>query len=209
MDTAPGIIRLCVSQDEGWSCWSGLDKLLASENKDDLFSSPHFLNDAHIVYARADLPLSLIQASSLHSGNGDQRVATTALVYDHKKNTFSAAYKKQTGRNNNQEIYYKVARLLRGAIISAEPTDDGPFGFWMTINRVGPDSRYRQVLRYRSATCYGDGNPLPVIDSEMPNIQQRLKLWRPGSRLPLPDRPCRQPRPIQKALWCSAPTAAS
>jgi hypothetical protein len=208
MDKAPGIIHLCVSQDEGQSCCSGLDKLLVSENKDDLFSSPHFLNDARVLYARADLPLLLIQASSLHSGNGDQRVATTALVYDHAANAFSAAYQKQTGRNNNQEIRYMETGPLRGAIISAEPTDNAPFGFWMTINRIGPDNRYRQVLRYRSATRYGDGNPLPVIDSEMPNMQQRLKLWRPGSRLPLPDRPCREPQLIQLELWCSARTAA-
>jgi hypothetical protein len=207
MDKAPGIIRLCVSPDEGRSCWSGLGKLLASEDKGDLFSLPHFLNDARVVYARADLPLLLIQASSLHSGNGDQRVATTALVYDHATNAFNAAYQKQTGRNNNQEIRYIGAGPLRGAIISAEPTDDAPFGFWMTINRIGPDNRYRQVLRYRSATRYGDGNPLPVIDSEMPNIQQRLQLWRPGLRLPLPEGPCRQPQLIRQELWCSARTA--
>ncbi len=30
------------------------------------------------------------------------------------------------------------------------------------------DNRYHQIMRYRSATRYGDGNPLAVIDCECP-----------------------------------------
>jgi hypothetical protein len=36
-------------------------------------------------------------------------------------------------------------------------------------------SRYSHLaLRYRSVTRYGDGNPVPVIDAEMPNILRHL-----------------------------------
>ncbi len=40
------------------------------------------------------------------------------------------------------------------------------------------DNRYHQIMRYRGATRYGDGNPLAVIDSEMPGLWHRLGLMR-------------------------------
>lgn len=201
-DKAPGPIRLCISADGGRSCRPNLEGLLAGPDKDDLFSQPHFLNDVRIVRPRQDLPLLLIQVASLHSGDGDQRVATVALTYDRALDRFAPVYEKQTGRNNNQEIRYVEAGPLRGAIVSAEPTNDAPFGFWITIDRLGRGNRYGRVLRYRSATIYGDGNPLAVIDSEMPNIQQRLGMWRPGSRPPLPAGSCPKPRIVKQELWC-------
>lgn len=202
-DKAPGPIRLCLSPDGGRTCGSILERLLAGPDKDDMFSQPHFMNDARIVRPRPDLPLLLVKASSLHSGDGDQRVATIALGYDRARNAFVPAYEKQTARNNNQEIRYIEAGPLRGAIISAEPTSDAPFGFWITVYRIGPGQRYEQALRYRSATLYGDGNPLAVIDSEMPNLQQRLGMWHPGSGLPLPAGPCPKPHLVKQALWCT------
>jgi hypothetical protein len=62
------------------------------------------------------------------------------------------------------------------------------------------------VLRYRSATLYNDGNPLAVIESEMPNIERRLGLWKPGQR-PYPnfgsnDKPCLRPDAMSSRLWC-------
>jgi hypothetical protein len=74
-------------------------------------------------------------------------------------------------------------------VIAAEPTDDAPYAYWIAVSRLGAGG-YAQALRYRSATRYGDGNPLSVIDSEMPNILQRLGLWRSGSPPPLPAEPC-------------------
>lgn len=60
---------------------------------------------------------------------------------------------------------------------------------------------YRQIQRYRSATLYGDGNGLGVIDSEMPNIRRRLGVWRPGMTLPLPPH-CPRLHLVRTALWC-------
>jgi hypothetical protein len=202
---APGAILLCISPDGGRTCRPNLAGLLTLGGKSDMFSQPHFLNDARIVYPRPDLPLLLVQVASLHSGDGDQRVATTALSYNHVSHAFIPVYEKQTGRNNNQEIRYMDTGPLRGAIISAEPTENAPFGFWITVNRIEPGNSYRQVLRYRSATLYGDGNSLAVIDSDMPNLLQRLGLWRMGARLPLPAGPCPRPHLIKQELWCSIP----
>ncbi len=44
-----------------------------------------------------------------------------------------------------------------------------------------------RVLRYSGNTRYGkDGNPLAVIDSEMPETLRRLGLWKTGDALPVP-----------------------
>ncbi len=201
-DKAPGAIRLCLSRNAGRTCQPTLDGLLAGKDRNDIFAQPHFLEDARIVHPRPDLPILLVRVASLHSGDGDQRVATVALSYDRSRGQFVPAYEKQTGRNNSQEIRYVDAGPLRGAVISAEPTSDAPFAFWITVARPGTKDRYVQVLRYRSATRYGDGNPLAVIDSEMPGIQQRLGYWRSGPPPPLPAGPCRKPRLIRQELWC-------
>ena len=207
-DTVPGVLRLCISRDSGRTCQPGLERLLASRVPGDLFTQPHYLNDARVLHPRPDIAVLLIQVASLRGGNGDQRVATIALRYDRARAGFVPVYEKQTRRNNNQEIRYIEHGRLSGAIVSAEPTHDAPFGFWMTVNRLGPDTRYRPVLRYRSATRYGDGNTLAVINSEMPNMLRRLDLWRPGAALPLPTGRCAKPQLIEQELWCSPRPAA-
>lgn len=200
-DKAPGAIRLCVSNDGGRTCRPDLAHMLALSTGDDLYSEAHFLNDARIVQPEAGRKLLLVQVASLHGGNGDQRVATMVLAYDRARDSFAPVFEKRTGRNNNQEIRYIADGRLRGAMISAEPTQDAPFGFWMMVSRLGAGG-YGQVLRYRSATRYADGNPLAVIDSEMPNIEARLGLWRPGMKMTLPPGQCRSLRLIKQELWC-------
>ncbi len=95
-------------------------------------------------------------------------------------------FAQSTGTNNNQEIRFVTEGPLNGSVITAEPQDHLPYGYWIVVKRLTPADAYRQVLRYRSATLYNDGNPLAVIDSEMPNIEERLGLWHPGQRLPTP-----------------------
>lgn len=202
MDSIPGKIRLCVTRDKGASCSPDLDNVLRLSSEADDYSDPHYLTDARIVRPRPDRPLLLMQVASQHAGNGDQRLATVALAYDHEQDGFILVYEKQTGRNNSQEIRYITNGPLAGAIISAEPTSDAPFGFWITVDELGSTGAYKQVLRYRSATRYGDGNPLAVIDSEMPEILQKLNLWHPGMKLPLPVGECAKPRLIGQELWC-------
>lgn len=197
-----GAVRLCISNDEGRSCRPDLQRMLRSGANDDLFSEPHFLEKAEIVRPRPGRALLLVQVASVYSGDGDRRTATQVLAYDRTQDSFVSIYRKLTGRNNNQEVRYVKDGPLKGAMISAEPTDHAPYGFWIIVDRLTPDFTYEQALRYRSATRYGDGNPLAVIDSEMPNIEQRLGLWRAGSPLPLPNGGCPKPHLIHMELWC-------
>ncbi|HTV85828.1 MAG TPA: hypothetical protein VME63_10490 [Dyella sp.] len=202
MDSIPGKIQLCITRDGGVSCFPDLDRVLRLSSGDDGYSDPHYLIDARIVHPRANRPLLFMQVGSEHSLDGDQRLATVVLAYDQMRENFTVVYEKQTNKNNNQETRYIADGPLMGAIISAEPTGDAPFGFWITVDRLGAAGRYKQVLRYRSATRYGDGNPLRVIDSEMPGILKRLSLWHPGDKLPLPPGECAKPRLIGQELWC-------
>ena len=92
---------------------------------------------------------------------------------------------------------------LKGSIVAVLSPYGPPFSYVIKVSRLTPDYRYRQALNYRSATLYGDGNPLAVIDSEMPNILRRLGLWQSGQPLPLPKSGCAKPRLVKSELWCS------
>jgi hypothetical protein len=92
-------------------------------------------------------------------------------------------------------------------VITAEPQDHLPYGYWIVVESLTRAGAYRQVLRYRSATLYNDSNPLAVIDSEMPNIERRLGLWKPGQPIPRPSlggnrKLCLKPTLRHTELWC-------
>jgi hypothetical protein len=137
----------------------------------------------------------------MYAGDGDQLVVTQLLAYDAQDDRFERIYAHMTGTNNNEEVRFVSGGPLRGDVISAEPTRGEPFAYWIDVNRFAPPHTYRTALRFRSATRYGDGNRLAVIDSEMPNIERRLGLWRPGLPLPLPQG-CPKPQLKRGALWC-------
>jgi hypothetical protein len=200
----PGPIRLCLTRDNGRSCTADFHEPLRVAPGEDLFADAHVLRDADIVHPQGarGRALLLVRSASLQSANGDAREGTQLLAYDREQDRFVTAFAKVTGRNNNQEIRYVDTGPLRGAVIVAEPTGNAPFGFWITVNRLTPAFTYKQALHFRSATHYGDGNPLAVIDSEMPTIQRRLGLWRTGEPLPAP-KGCAKPRLVKMALWCS------
>lgn len=201
-EEASGPVSLCISNDNGQSCHPDADDILTPEDGKDAFSEPHVLGNVALVHPSDTTTLLLVEVGSLSAMNGDRRVATQLFGYDRERDIFSRVYAHVTRRNNNQEVRFIAKGVLRGAVISAEPTSDAPFGFWIIVNRLAASGVYKQVLRYRSATMYGDGNRLAVIDSEMPGIQQRLGLWKPGRPLPLPQSSCANPHMLQGALWC-------
>lgn len=200
-DKVPGPIHLCLRKGPSGPCDPSLRSTVAEPGKNDFFIAPHDLANAEIVRAPSGQALLLVQTGSVRSGNGDQLVRTQVLAYRPAEDRFERVYEHMTGRNNNQQVRYVETGPLKGDIVSVEPTPDAPFGFWVVVNAPA-NGGFKEVLRYRSATRYGDGNPLAVIDSEMPNMAQRLGLWKPGSPMPLPDGPCPQPHLVRMALWC-------
>jgi hypothetical protein len=201
-DLAPGKLHLCLQRDSDGPCVS---EPLSGDPATPANWGPHYLLTGKPVYPQgpAAAPLFEVVTASQHGANGDQVVTTQLLKYDRASDAFANIYVHATTRNNNQDTRFIAAGPLRGDVISAEPTENAPFGFWMTVNRLTPARTYAQVLRYRSATRYNDGNELAVIDSEMPNIERRLGLWKPGSPVPLPaGKPCPSPHLKRFELWC-------
>jgi len=202
----PGRIQLCLRATLSAPCDPQLlNVLYAESSSDDYINQPHHLNAVKIVYPRgsSESPLLFVQTASMHGANGNQAVLTQVLAYEHSQSRFVRIYQFSINTNNNGEVRYIASGSLRGDIISVEPTDNAPYCYWVTVNGLTPQYTYKSLLRYRSATHYGDGNPLAVIDSEMPNIQQRLGYWRSGMALPLPSGACPRPRLIHMELWCN------
>jgi hypothetical protein len=131
-------------------------------------------------------PLLLLTAGSLRSGDGDQLLSTFVLTYDKKTDQFVGLFANGTGRNNNQRTRFIGKGPLTGDIVVDEPTPNAPFAYFVTVYRRSPSGPYVELLRYRSRTRYGDGNPLAVIDSEMPEILRRLHFWKTDDPLPVP-----------------------
>lgn len=201
----PGEIQLCLRATASSPCDPQLrNALRPAAYANDVFAQPHYLNAVKILYPResGDPPVLFVQTASTHSGDGDQVVLTQILAYEHSQNQFVRIYQYTTGRNENEEVRYIDSGRLKGDIISVDPTENAPYGYWVTVNTLTAKYTYKMVLRYRSATHYGDNNPLAVVDSEMPNIQRRLGYWKPGMPLPLPSRGCPRPRLIHMELWC-------
>lgn len=203
-ERAPGQIHFCLKAASTKPCSPDLDDALAGTEPSS-FSEIHYLDTADLVFplgTRAQ-PLLHLQVSSLHAGNGSQSRNARVIAYRPDKHRFEVIFDEALGTNNNQEARYIASGPLRGSMITVHPMDGSPFGYWVTVHRLEPGYRYRRVLRYPSATHYGDGNRLAVIDSEMPNIQQRLGLWKRGQPLPLPRGRCPKPRLVKMELWCS------
>lgn len=202
----PGDIQLCLRAAPTAPCDPQLQNALrAATSANDSFTQPHYLKAVKIVYphGRADKPLLFVQTGSLHSGDGDQLVLTQVLAYKSSQSGFVRIYQYSMGTNENEEVRYIDSGRLKGYIISADPTENAPYGYWVTVNALTPQYTYKTALHYRSATHYGDNNPLAVIDSEMPNIERRLGYWKAGMALPLPSGACPNPRLIHMELWCN------
>ncbi len=201
-DPSPGEVNICLHRGAAGPCSPQLQSPLRLPLQGDIYDQPRYLNKVDVVHGASNRPYLLVQTGSMYSINGNQLVFTQVLAYRPDNDEFERVYNYQSGRNNNQKIHFIEKGILQGTIISVEPTENAPFGYWVVVNTASSDDSYKEVLRYRSATTYADGNPLSVIDSEMANIQQRLGLWKPGTPLPLPDSPCPKPHLIRMELWC-------
>lgn len=154
------------------------------------FSVPVVFYSAEVVFAKPDRthPLLLVSTGTTSGANGSHAIHTQIFAYDRPGNRFEILFHNAVGSNNNQETRFVESGPLGGDIIVAEPTQSAPYGYWISVYPWNGSHPYSSAaLRYRSHTRYGDGNPLAVIDSEMPNILKRLGKWKSGEPLPTPS----------------------
>lgn len=148
------------------------------------------LANAGIVYAGKEKtrPLLLLKTFSGRSGDGNSNIRTALFDYDQQEDRFRQVFEHLSGgSNNNQAARFVEHGPLQGDVIVDYPTERAPYEYWIEVYAHGKSGQYVRILRYRSRTHYADGNPLPVADSEMPAIMERLGLWKPGDALPVPQ----------------------
>jgi hypothetical protein len=148
------------------------------------------LGTAGVVYAGKDKtrPLLLLKTYSARSGDGNSNIRMTLLDYDPHEDRFRQVFENLSGgSNNNQAARFVEKGPLQGDVVVDYPTDHSPYTYWIEVYASSKSGQYARILRYRGRTHYGDGNPLPVADSEMPVIMERLGLWKPGDALPVPQ----------------------
>lgn len=154
---------------------------------DDWFDMANGLRAAAVVFAGSGQPLLMLQTLSAHGMNGNANFETKLFRYDRKTDDFRPVFVNVNGgTNNNAATRFVEHGPLQGDVIIDHPTSDAPYAYWIEVYAPGKSGLYARILRYRSITHYGDGNPLPVADSEMPEIMKRLGFWKPGDALPLP-----------------------
>ncbi len=167
----------------------------------------HNFLEARVVYASADrtAPLLLLKACSMAGFNGNCGIYTFLFAYDHSRDQFYLAFHDIVPHNLNGTTRFVEAGPLLGAVVSATPTSNAPYGYFVSVYRSDASGHYAQNLRYRSKTHCNDGNRLSVVDSDMPEILLRLGLWKPGDPLPIPFvKPdnCTKLSIIKGEEWC-------
>src|SRR5579872_2383841 len=188
-----GAISLCFVENDEPDCSEEMFLAKYREEKISFDSAPGpfyelFTNDVVFSGPARTLPLLRIKACTIAGANGNCGVSTFLFAYDRKVDRFRVVFFNMTSRNNNQETRFVENGDLLGSVIVASPTSDAPFAYFVEVYKRTSEREYSRVLKYRSNTRYGDGNPLAVIDSDMPETLRRFGLWKTGDALPVPPR---------------------
>jgi hypothetical protein len=126
-------------------------------------------------------------------------------AYRRDRDSFEEIFSGSRNVAAEEEVRLVAGGPLSGDILSADLTERSPFPFVITVYRLQRAARYVKTLEYRGRTRYRDGNALLVLDGEMPEIERRLHLRRPGDPLPLPLRLPMRCRAIEQhdgLEWC-------
>jgi hypothetical protein len=188
-----GAVSLCFVENDEPDCSEEMFLAKYREEKVSFVSGEptfHELIASDVVFSGPGrtLPLLKIKSCMNRGANGNCGVSTFLFTYDRKAERFRVVFFNMSGRNNNEETRVVENGPLLGSVIVVYPTSDAPFTYFVEVYKRTPDSEYSLALRYRGHTGYGDGNPLAVIDSEMPETLRRLGLWKTGDALPVPPR---------------------
>jgi hypothetical protein len=121
-----------------------------ADNQGRLF---HNFLEARVVYASADrtAPLLLLKSCSWAGVNGNCGIYTFLFAYDHSRDQFHLVFHDIVPHNLNGTRFVEAGPLL-GDIVSATPTSNAPYGYFVIVYRRDTSGHYGQILRYRSKT---------------------------------------------------------
>jgi hypothetical protein len=163
----------------------------------------NYLVSSDVVYPTptSDEPLLTVVANINRGGPGG--CCTTFIwAYNAKADRFDQIFVRGSGHNNNGEVRVVTNGSLAGDIVISIPPRHAPYRYGIAVYRL-EKSHYSEILNYEGKSRYDDGNPLPVIDAEMPQILSRLHLWTPGDVLPSPARTrCAKLEMRNQVEWC-------
>lgn len=146
-------------------------------------------------------PILTVVANIFTGGPGG--CCTTFLwAYDAKADRFDQILVRGAPHNNNGEVRVITNGPLAGDIVISTPTANAPYRYRIAVYRL-ENLTYREILNYEGNSRYNDGNPMAVIDAEMPTMLGRLHLWKPGDALPIPARAhCEKLEMRNQVEWC-------
>ena len=104
-------------------------------------------------------------------------------MYNAQSDQFGRLFDDAADRGRNEEVRVITTGPLAGDIVISRAPEGAPYRYCIFVYRLVV-SRYVQILKYDGNSKYGDGNPMPVIDAEMAEIERRLHLWKPGAIAP-------------------------
>lgn len=173
LGTVPGNLHFCFVNDGAQNC---------------VDSDFNVLGSSQIEYPTptSHEPVLVVELVDQVSVTGGGR-ATLIWAYNAKTDRFEQIFDHAVNRNTNGEIRLITSGPLAGAIVMDSAGGRPTYRYHITVYRI-ENSDVREVLSYDGNSKYNDGNPMPVIDAEMPEIERRLHLWNPGDPLPTPVR---------------------
>jgi hypothetical protein len=173
-DGCNGDDHACFVRDGGSDCsdWSGI-----------------VLDSVEIVTPgkTPDSPLLVVRTHDDASTSGAGTIATTIQTYDRRKKAFANVFYNRSSGNTNEETRVVRDGPLSGDTIVSHAPRHAPYHYGISVYRTTRDGHYVEIARVIGNTRCDDGNPMPVIDSEMLRTLERLHLWKPGDPLPVPD----------------------
>jgi hypothetical protein len=153
------------------------------------FKSPynHF-GQVVIFYpkSRPQKPLLVVMAGGNWGGPGFP-FGPLIWSYDHTADQFDERLAVNRSANTNGESRFILDGPLAGDVIADQASyrrHPRSYAYEIVLYRLLASGHYALALDYYGKSSWGDGNALDVIDAEMPEIERRLGLWKPGETLP-------------------------
>jgi len=190
LGTVPGNLHFCFVKGSAQSCFNSPFNVLGSSQ----IEKPT---------PTSREPILVVELVDNVSGTGSGR-STLIWTYNLKTDQFAQIFDHVVGHNTNGEIRVITIGPLAGDVVIDRTGEHAPYRYDITVYRLEV-SEYREILNYAGNSKYNDGNPMPVIDAEMPEIERRLHFWKPGDPLPTPARTHCSKLELRHGIeWCKA-----